>query len=50
VGEGSFEAAARRARIDSHANLVAMGVIPSPRPQPDPFPGSQLGFVPDPPR
>lgn len=35
---------------DSHANLVAMGVIPSPRPQPDPFPGSQLGFVPDPPR
>lgn len=35
---------------DSHANLVAMGVIPSPRPQPNPFPGSQLGFVPDPPR
>lgn len=35
---------------DSHANLVAMGVIPAPRPQPNPFPGSQLGFVPDPPR
>jgi hypothetical protein len=35
---------------DSHANLVAMGVIPSRRPQPNPFPGSQLGFVPDPPR
>ncbi len=35
---------------DSYANLVAMGVIQAPRPQPDPFPGSQLGFVPDPPR
>ncbi|MFZ5557598.1 MAG: hypothetical protein ACOZDY_12910 [Pseudomonadota bacterium] len=34
---------------DSHANLVAAGVIPSPRPlpQPRPFPA---GFVPDPPR
>jgi hypothetical protein len=35
---------------DSHANLVALGVIPSPQPRPNPFPGSQLGFVPDPPR
>ncbi len=35
---------------DSHANLAAMGVLPAPRPQPDPFPGSPLGFVPDPPR
>lgn len=35
---------------DTHANLIALGVIPSPRPQPNPFPGSQLGFVPDPPR
>jgi hypothetical protein len=37
---------------DSHANLVAMGVIARtwPAPQPQPFPGSQLGYVPDPPR
>jgi hypothetical protein len=35
---------------DSHANLVAMGVIPSPHPHPIPFAGSHLGFVPDPPR
>jgi hypothetical protein len=35
-------------RYDSHANLVARGVIPQPRPhfpEPRPFPG---GFVPDP--
>lgn len=30
---------------DSYANLVARGIIPRPRPVPDPFPG---GFVPDP--
>lgn len=30
---------------DSYANLVARGIIPRPRPMPDPFPG---GFVPDP--
>ena len=37
-------------RYDSRANLVAMGVIPSPPAwRPEPFPGS-LGFVPDPPR
>jgi hypothetical protein len=42
-----------RIRYDSHANLMAMGIIPSPRPRyphaPDPFPGSPLGYVPDPP-
>ena len=40
-----------RIRYDSHDNLVAMGVIrpvpPQPRPL-DPFPGSRLGYVPDP--
>jgi hypothetical protein len=37
-------------RYDSRANLIALGVISSPRPaprdQPDPFPAA---FVPDPP-
>jgi hypothetical protein len=41
-----------RVRYDSRANLLAMGVIPSPPPRPrrpDPFPsGHQLGYVPDP--
>jgi len=41
-----------RLRYDSHANLVAMGVIPSPAPRPhrpEAFPsGPQLGYVPDP--
>lgn len=38
-----------RIRYDSHENLVAMGVIRVPRPvRPDPFPGSQRGYVPDP--
>lgn len=39
-----------RIRYDSHANLVALGVIPSPRPQPvpNPFPGA-VSYVPDPP-
>ena len=32
-------------RYDSRENLVAMGVIPEPRPRPDPFPAA---FVPDP--
>lgn len=37
-------------RYDSHANLVAMGIIDSPpSPSPEPFPGV-VGFVPDPPR
>jgi hypothetical protein len=35
---------------DSRDNLIALGIIPSPRvPVPNPFPGN-LGFVPDPPR
>ena len=42
-----------RIRYDSHANLMALGVIPSPRPypvpHPNPFPAAQAGFVPDPP-
>ena len=40
-----------RIRYDSHTNLVAMGVLPSPRPHPVPnaFPGAHAGFVPDPP-
>jgi len=33
---------------DRHENLVAMGVIPSPRTRPNPFPAA-AGFVPDPP-
>jgi hypothetical protein len=40
-------------RYDSRENLLAMGVIPrhrAPAPVPSPFPNSQLGFVPDPPR
>lgn len=42
-----------RIRYDSHANLVARGVIRAPRGErvPDPFPGSgRNGYVPDPPR
>jgi hypothetical protein len=34
---------------DSRENLLAMGVIPAPRPVPNPFPAA-AGFVPDPPR
>jgi hypothetical protein len=40
-------------RYDSRENLLAMGVITGPlvpAPGPKPFPNSQLGFVPDPPR
>jgi hypothetical protein len=40
-------------RYDSRDNLLAMGAIPRPRPVPavpNPFPNSELGFVPDPPR
>lgn len=40
-------------RYDSRENLIAMGVIPRPRqpaPVPNPFPNSESGFVPDPPR
>jgi hypothetical protein len=40
-----------RIRYDSHANLVALGIIPSPRVQPAPnaFPGATASYVPDPP-
>jgi hypothetical protein len=40
-----------RIRYDSHANLVALGIIPSPRTQPAPnaFPGAAASYVPDPP-
>jgi hypothetical protein len=34
---------------DGRDNLLAMGVIPRPRPMPNPFPAT-AGFVPDPPR
>lgn len=39
-----------RIRYDSHVNLVARGVIPSPSylPGPNAFPGSPMGYVPDP--
>lgn len=40
-----------RIRYDSHANLIAMGVLPNPRIQPAPnaFPGAVTSYVPDPP-
>jgi hypothetical protein len=40
-----------RIRYDSHANLIAMGIIPSQRTQPVPnaFPGATASYVPDPP-
>jgi hypothetical protein len=40
-----------RIRYDSHANLVAMGIIPSPQmhPTPNAFPGATASYVPDPP-
>jgi hypothetical protein len=41
-----------RIRYDSRENLVAMGVIPqyrAPQPQPNAFPDSPVGYVPDPP-
>ncbi len=41
-------------RYDSRENLVAMGIVPrfvpTPPSGPRPFPGSELGFVPDPPQ
>jgi hypothetical protein len=51
--ESSAPAEVIRIRYDSHANLLAMGVIPTPRPvqpRPNPFPDSPVGYVPDPPR
>ncbi len=52
VRYGQFERAASTPNetiaiyYDSHANLIARGVIPAHRRHPDPFP---MGFVPDPP-
>jgi hypothetical protein len=51
--ESSAPAEVIRIRYDSHANLLAMGVIPTPRsvpPRPNPFPDGAIGYVPDPPR
>ncbi|HMP11978.1 hypothetical protein [Hydrogenophaga sp.] len=57
VGSTSFERASRRPdemlliRYDSHANLVARGIVPTRHrrpPRPHPFPGSHPGFAPDP--
>lgn len=40
-----------RIRYDSRDNLIAMGVLPQYRtPQPNPFPDSTMGYVPDPPQ
>lgn len=61
VGKTTFERAQPspdevvRIRYDSRENLVAAGVIPVPPPRwprpagPSPFPGSEPGYVPDPP-
>ncbi len=41
-----------RIRYDSYANLLAMGVVPAPRPaqpRPNPFPDGAVGHAPDPP-
>ncbi len=41
-----------RIRYDSYANLLAIGVIPAPRPvqpRPNPFPDGAVGYTPDPP-
>ena len=57
VGSTEFERASRRPdeivliRYDSHANLVARGIVPPPGRQPhrpQPFPGSRPRFTPDP--
>ncbi len=57
VGSTEFERASRRPdeivliRYDSHANLMARGIIPPPARQPHrprPFPGSRPQFAPDP--
>lgn len=63
VGKTTFERAQStpddvvRIRYDSRENLIAAGVIPPPPPPrwtrpsgPSPFPGSDPGYVPDPPR
>jgi len=57
VGSTEFERASRRPdeivliRYDSHANLVARGIVPAPARHPNrphPFPGSRPRFAPDP--
>jgi hypothetical protein len=50
--ESSSPSEVVRIRYDSYANLVAMGVIASPRPvqpRPNPFPDNTVGYAPDPP-
>jgi hypothetical protein len=50
--EGNTPNEVIRIRYDSRDNLIAMGVLPQPRPplpQPNPFPDSPIGYVPDPP-
>jgi len=58
VGRTHFERAQAapdetiRIRYDSRERLIAAGIIPMPRPDvpaPDPFPASDVGYVPDPP-
>ncbi len=51
--DSSAPAEVVRIRYDSYANLLAMGVIPAPRPaaapRPNPFPDGAVGYAPDPP-
>ena len=50
--ESTSPAEVIRIRYDSYANLLAMGVIPAPRPlqpRPNPFPDAAVGYAPDPP-
>jgi hypothetical protein len=51
--ESASPAEVIRIRYDSYANLLAMGVIPAPRPvqpRPNPFPDGAVGYTPDPPQ
>jgi hypothetical protein len=51
--ESTSPAEVIRIRYDSYANLLAMGVIPTPRPvqpRPNPFPDGAVGYTPDPPQ
>ncbi len=51
--ESTSPAEVIRIRYDSYANLLAMGVIPAPRPvqpRPNPFPDGAVGYAPDPPQ
>jgi hypothetical protein len=50
--QSSTPAEVIRIRYDSYANLMAMGVVPTPRPvqpRPNPFPDGAVGYAPDPP-